>query len=117
MQIEMIYKIVTHIAANDRELIAEGSCGSPSCIKVYSDECNVEELYTETWFFGNDYILLQKRDEDSHVVNDSFLGQFVCCHWFDIFSSDCKFKQSLVGDLSNIYVATYVIGSEAATII
>lgn len=59
----------------------------------------------------------------SHVVNDSFLGQFVCCHWLDIFSSDCKFKQSqsksnsLVGDLSNIYVATCVIGSVAATII
>lgn len=46
-QIEMIYKIVTHIAANDRALIAEGSCGSPSSIKVFSEECNVEDLYME----------------------------------------------------------------------
>lgn len=46
-QIEMIYKIVSHIAANDRALIAEGSCGSPSSIKVFSEECNVEDLYTE----------------------------------------------------------------------
>lgn len=46
-QIEMIYKIVTHIAANDRALITEGSCGSPSSMKIFSEECNVEDLYTE----------------------------------------------------------------------
>lgn len=40
-----------------------------------------------------------------------------------MFASDCKFKQpqiksnSLVGDFNHIYVSTYVIGLEAATII
>ncbi|KAG9450790.1 hypothetical protein H6P81_010755 [Aristolochia fimbriata] len=32
--IEMIYKIIAHMAANDRALIAEGSCGSPRSIKI-----------------------------------------------------------------------------------
>uniref|UniRef100_A0A0E0QSI2 Glucose-6-phosphate isomerase n=2 Tax=Oryza TaxID=4527 RepID=A0A0E0QSI2_ORYRU len=41
--IEMIYKIIQHMAANDRALIAEGSCGSPRSIKVYLGECNVDE--------------------------------------------------------------------------
>ena len=45
MQIEMIYKIIAHMAANDRALIAEGSCGSPRSIKVFIGECNVDELY------------------------------------------------------------------------
>lgn len=45
VQIEMIYKIIAHMAANDRALIAEGSCGSPRSIKVYLGECNVELLY------------------------------------------------------------------------
>lgn len=45
MQIEMIYKIIAHMAANDRALIAEGSCGSPRSIKVYLGECNVDESY------------------------------------------------------------------------
>lgn len=44
-QVEMIYKIVAHISANDRALIAEGSCGSPRSIKVFTEECNVEALY------------------------------------------------------------------------
>ncbi|KAK6938086.1 Phosphoglucose isomerase (PGI) [Dillenia turbinata] len=44
-QIEMIYKIVAHMAANDRALIAEGSCGSPRSIKVFLGECNVDEMY------------------------------------------------------------------------
>lgn len=44
-QIEMIYKIIAHMAANDRALIAEGSCGSPRSIKVFLGECNVDELY------------------------------------------------------------------------
>lgn len=44
-QIEMICKIIAHMAANDRALIAEGSCGSPRSIKVYLGECNVDELY------------------------------------------------------------------------
>ncbi|CAN1340870.1 Glucose-6-phosphate isomerase 1, chloroplastic [Linum perenne] len=39
--IEMIYKIIAHMAANDRALIAEGSCGSPRSIKVFLGECNV----------------------------------------------------------------------------
>ncbi|XP_048331849.1 glucose-6-phosphate isomerase 1, chloroplastic [Ziziphus jujuba] len=43
--IEMIYKIIAHMAANDRALIAEGSCGSPRSIKVFLGECNVDELY------------------------------------------------------------------------
>ena len=42
-QIEMIYKIIQHMAANDRALIAEGSCGSPCSVKVYLGECNVDE--------------------------------------------------------------------------
>lgn len=44
-QIEMIYKIIAHMAANDRALIAEGNCGSPRSIKVFLGECNVDELY------------------------------------------------------------------------
>ncbi|KAK6940228.1 Phosphoglucose isomerase (PGI) [Dillenia turbinata] len=44
-QIEMIYKIIAHMAANDRALIAEGSCGSPRSIKVFLGECNVDEMY------------------------------------------------------------------------
>ncbi|KAG0455382.1 hypothetical protein HPP92_024674 [Vanilla planifolia] len=40
-QIEMIYKIISHMAANDRAIIAEGSCGSPRSIKVYLGECQV----------------------------------------------------------------------------
>jgi glucose-6-phosphate isomerase len=43
-QIEMIYKIIQHMAANDRALIAEGSCGSPRSVKVYLGECNVDDL-------------------------------------------------------------------------
>ncbi|KAI8014318.1 hypothetical protein LOK49_LG05G03080 [Camellia lanceoleosa] len=43
--IEMIYKIIMHMAANDRALIAEGSCGSPRSIKVYIGECKVDEMY------------------------------------------------------------------------
>ncbi|XP_040366917.1 glucose-6-phosphate isomerase 1, chloroplastic isoform X6 [Rosa chinensis] len=45
LQIEMIYKIIAHMAANDRALIAEGSCGSPRSVKVFLGECNVEALY------------------------------------------------------------------------
>ncbi|KAL6844862.1 hypothetical protein ACP4OV_025521 [Aristida adscensionis] len=41
--IEMIYKIIQHMSANDRVLIAEGSCGSPRSVKVYLGECNVDE--------------------------------------------------------------------------
>ncbi|KAL3735073.1 hypothetical protein ACJRO7_024252 [Eucalyptus globulus] len=44
-EIEMIYKIIAHMAANDRAIIAEGSCGSPRSIKVFLGECNVDELY------------------------------------------------------------------------
>ncbi|CAJ1971688.1 unnamed protein product [Sphenostylis stenocarpa] len=43
--IEMIYKIIAHMAANDRALIAEGNCGSPRSIKVFLGECNLDELY------------------------------------------------------------------------
>ncbi|KZV43358.1 glucose-6-phosphate isomerase 1, chloroplastic [Dorcoceras hygrometricum] len=43
--IEMIYKIIAHMAANDRALIVEGSCGSPRSIKVFLGECNVDEMY------------------------------------------------------------------------
>ncbi|WKA09676.1 hypothetical protein VitviT2T_027299 [Vitis vinifera] len=43
--IEMIYKIIAHMAANDRALIAEGSCGSPRSIKVFLGECYVDDLY------------------------------------------------------------------------
>lgn len=43
-EIEMIYKIVAHMEANDRALIAEGSCGSPRSIKVFLGECNVDDV-------------------------------------------------------------------------
>ncbi|KAL5558531.1 hypothetical protein UlMin_034742 [Ulmus minor] len=43
--IEMIYKIIAHMAANDRALIAEGSCGSPRSFKVFLGECYVDELF------------------------------------------------------------------------
>ncbi|CAI0447967.1 unnamed protein product [Linum tenue] len=43
--IEMIYKIIAHMAANDRAVVAEGHCGSPRSIKVYLGECNVDALY------------------------------------------------------------------------
>ncbi|KAL4566066.1 hypothetical protein LXL04_030176 [Taraxacum kok-saghyz] len=43
--IEMIYKIIAHMAANDRAVISEGHCGSPRSIKVFLGECNVEDLY------------------------------------------------------------------------
>lgn len=45
LQIEMIYKIIEHMAANDRALIAEGNCGSPHSLKVFLGECNVDEMY------------------------------------------------------------------------
>lgn len=41
--IEMIYKIIAHMAANDRAIIAEGSCGSPRSMKVFLGECNVDD--------------------------------------------------------------------------
>ncbi|XP_020597244.1 glucose-6-phosphate isomerase 1, chloroplastic isoform X2 [Phalaenopsis equestris] len=44
-QIEMIYKIIVHMAANDRAIIAEGNCGSPGSIKVLLGECNVDDSY------------------------------------------------------------------------
>lgn len=44
-QIEMIYKIIAHMAANDRALIAEGSCRSPRSVEVFLGECNIDELY------------------------------------------------------------------------
>ncbi|OVA01804.1 Phosphoglucose isomerase (PGI) [Macleaya cordata] len=44
-QIEMIYKIIAHMAANDRALIADGSCGSPRSIKVFLGECNVDDIF------------------------------------------------------------------------
>lgn len=43
--IEMIYKIIAHMAANDRVLLAEGNCGSPRSIKAFLGECNVDGLY------------------------------------------------------------------------
>ncbi|KAL0925450.1 hypothetical protein M5K25_003782 [Dendrobium thyrsiflorum] len=43
--IEMIYKIIAHMAANDRAIITEGNCGSPRSIKVFLGECNVDEFY------------------------------------------------------------------------
>ena len=45
VQIEMIYKIIAHMAANDRAIIAEGQCGSPRSVEVFLEECNVDELY------------------------------------------------------------------------
>ncbi|KAL9264203.1 Glucose-6-phosphate isomerase 1, chloroplastic-like protein [Drosera capensis] len=41
--IEMIYKIIAHMAANDRAIIAEGSCGSPRSMKVFLGQCNVDD--------------------------------------------------------------------------
>lgn len=43
--IEMIYKIIAHMAANDRAILAEGSCGSPRSMKVFLGECNIDEMY------------------------------------------------------------------------
>ncbi|CAH1419613.1 unnamed protein product [Lactuca virosa] len=43
--IEMVYKIIAHMAANDRAIIAEGDCGSPRSVKVFLGECNVDGLY------------------------------------------------------------------------
>lgn len=43
VQIEMVYKLVAHMAANDRVLLAEGNCGSPRSIKAFLGECNVDE--------------------------------------------------------------------------
>ncbi|KAL2610830.1 hypothetical protein R1flu_022522 [Riccia fluitans] len=37
-QVEMIYKIVAHMVANDRALFAEGNCGSPRSVKVFTGE-------------------------------------------------------------------------------
>ncbi|MCL7027885.1 hypothetical protein MKW94_002158 [Papaver nudicaule] len=44
-QIEMIYKIIAHMAANDRALITDGSCGSPRSVKVLLGECNVDDIF------------------------------------------------------------------------
>ncbi|KAH7301894.1 hypothetical protein KP509_23G047400 [Ceratopteris richardii] len=44
-QIEMIYKIISHMASNDRLIIAEGLCGSPKSMEIFTGECNVEALY------------------------------------------------------------------------
>ncbi|CAN6922132.1 unnamed protein product [Brassica oleracea] len=44
-EIEMIYKIIAHMSANDRVLIAEGSCGSPRSVEVFLGECNVDDMY------------------------------------------------------------------------
>ncbi|CAI9756426.1 unnamed protein product [Fraxinus pennsylvanica] len=52
--IEMIYKIIAHMAANDRALIAEGSCGSPRNIKVFLGECNVDEIKLSPLAFSGD---------------------------------------------------------------
>ncbi|XP_039168263.1 glucose-6-phosphate isomerase 1, chloroplastic-like isoform X1 [Eucalyptus grandis] len=38
-------EIIAHMAAYNRAIIAEGSCGSPRSIKVFLGECNVDELY------------------------------------------------------------------------
>ncbi|CAF2071476.1 hypothetical protein HID58_041680 [Brassica napus] len=46
-EIEMIYKIIAHMSANDRVLIAEGSCGSPRSVKVFLGECNVDDMYAQ----------------------------------------------------------------------
>lgn len=43
-QIEMIYKIIVHLAANDRAVIAEGDCGSPRSVKVFLAECSAYDL-------------------------------------------------------------------------
>uniref|UniRef100_A0A7N0V2W2 Glucose-6-phosphate isomerase n=1 Tax=Kalanchoe fedtschenkoi TaxID=63787 RepID=A0A7N0V2W2_KALFE len=44
-EIEMIYKIVTHMAANERASIAEGDSASPGSLRVCLGECNVDNLY------------------------------------------------------------------------
>lgn len=45
LQVEMIYKIISHMAANDRAVFAEGNCGTPRSATVYTGECFVEDLY------------------------------------------------------------------------
>lgn len=44
-EIEMIHKIIAHMAANDRAILAEGNCGSPRSVKVFLGECIVEDMY------------------------------------------------------------------------
>ncbi|KAJ4962157.1 hypothetical protein NE237_022096 [Protea cynaroides] len=46
-QIEMIYKIIAHMAANDRALITEGNCGSPQSVKAILGECSVSLLLAQ----------------------------------------------------------------------
>ncbi|KAM6592643.1 hypothetical protein CsatA_000346 [Cannabis sativa] len=41
--IEMIYKIIAHMAANDRAVITEGTCSSPRGFKVFLGECNMDD--------------------------------------------------------------------------
>ncbi|OAY85292.1 Glucose-6-phosphate isomerase 1, chloroplastic [Ananas comosus] len=41
--IEMIYKIIAHMAANERALIVDGNCGSPQGITVYDTQCEALE--------------------------------------------------------------------------
>ncbi|CAM8946275.1 unnamed protein product [Rhodiola kirilowii] len=43
-EIEMIYKIVTHMAANDRATICAGSCSSIGSLKVCLGECNIDSM-------------------------------------------------------------------------
>ncbi|XP_024367689.1 glucose-6-phosphate isomerase 1, chloroplastic [Physcomitrium patens] len=46
-QVEMVYKIISHMAANDRAVFAEGDCGTPRSATVYSGECGVDDLYDD----------------------------------------------------------------------
>lgn len=47
VQVEMVYKIISHMAANDRAVFAEGNCGTPRSATVYTGECDVEDLYDD----------------------------------------------------------------------
>jgi len=46
-QVEMVYKIISHMAANDRAVFAEGNCGTPRSATVFTGECDVEDLYDD----------------------------------------------------------------------
>eukprot|EP00897_Mesotaenium_endlicherianum_P004417 jgi/Mesen1/4002/ME000211S03185 len=45
--VEALTLIILHMAANGRIEIAEGDCGTPRSITVFSEECAVEDIYDD----------------------------------------------------------------------
>lgn len=42
-EVEVVYKIVCHLAANDRVILLPGKDGNPRSAMVVSEECPVDE--------------------------------------------------------------------------